>query len=273
MDEIDLKRLQNTALSILNFFDMYCQAHALKYFLIGGALLGATRYNRFIPWDDDIDVAMFREDYDKLQMIWEKEPIQDYFLQSSKSDPLFARGILKLRLNDTEIIEKCCRNVKIHNGIYIDIFPIDYIDEIKESRIDCRAKMIRALLSLLSIKCGYDNGRYHIIKRILKMIIPLSKKNINKKIHDLCTLENNGTKKYAIIFVHNYNWHKQIHDIEIFGNGRLCSFEGCSFISPTDTNAFLTKVFGENYLDEPENKMKKQPHQYLSVKFKNEDII
>ena len=111
MNSDELRRLQLTELELLIDFDNYCKKHGLRYYLIGGALLGAERYNHFIPWDDDIDVAMPREDYELFQQIWKKDAMTKYFLQSSKTDPLFARGILKLRIKGTHIIEESCKNI------------------------------------------------------------------------------------------------------------------------------------------------------------------
>ena len=94
MNTIDLKKLQQTELEVLRHFHKYCAENGLRYYLIGGALLGAARYGGFIPWDDDIDVAMPREDYERLKKMYDSS---EYFLQNTDSEAKFARCIMKLR--------------------------------------------------------------------------------------------------------------------------------------------------------------------------------
>ena len=74
-------------------------------------------------------------------------------MQSSKTDPLFARGILKLRIKGTHIIEESCKNIKfLNDGIYIDIFPIDFVDENKGKKMEMKGKKIRFLATMKTIK-------------------------------------------------------------------------------------------------------------------------
>jgi len=266
MEREILEQLQKVELNILIDFDAYCKAHNLRYYLIGGALLGAVRYKNFIPWDDDIDVAMPREDYEKLKSVWNQFPDSNYFLQSAESDPNFSRCIIKLRKQGTEIIEYSSQAVNMNNGIYIDIFPIDYISDYDYKIIDKRAKLIRRLMSIRAIKSGYNNNRYILIKKLIRYFtIFISNNTIDKKINQLCVKENNGSRKYAVLFLHNYDWSKQIHLTDVFGNGSLCEFEGHEFSAPAKKEMFLMKVFGENYMREPPLNRQKSPHSFVSV--------
>jgi len=261
-----LKKLQAVELEMLHIFDLYCKKHNLKYYLIGGALLGAVRYGGFIPWDDDIDVAMPREDYDKLKLIWKDSMVPGYYLQSFETDVNFARCIMKLRKNNTEIIEKTTVGIKMHHGIYIDIFPIDYVNDLS-NKIARRAKKIRLLMSLRAIKSGYG-GKYKSIKRLIRICIHgISEEKIENSIYNLCTKENSGNQQYAILYLHNYNWKKQTHKKTVFDKGNICTFEGSLFSAPANIDEFLSKVFGGDYLQEPPEDKKKNPHNYISVRF------
>ena len=82
-----LRQLQLVELEILNEFVRICDEYKLQYFLVGGTLLGAVRHQGFIPWDDDIDVAMPRQDYDSFAEICAKELKRQYFYQSADTDP------------------------------------------------------------------------------------------------------------------------------------------------------------------------------------------
>ena len=119
--------LQKKQLEILKAFINVCEKHNLRYFLVGGTCLGAARHKGFIPWDDDIDVGMPREDYDKyleLQSEYEGTP---YFIQTWKTDPHYCYNFAKLRDSSTTFIESYFWKHRINHGVWIDIFPIDGI--------------------------------------------------------------------------------------------------------------------------------------------------
>lgn len=123
MDSI--KEHQKVLLELLEEFARVCQKHNIKYILFAGSALGAVRHSGFIPWDDDLDVAMLRSDYDKLLTLDSSEWKDEFFLQREFSEhwPMF---FSKLRKNNTTCLEKYHpKDPKIHQGIYIDIFPCD----------------------------------------------------------------------------------------------------------------------------------------------------
>lgn len=263
----NIELLQATEFEILTVFDSYCRVYDLQYYLIGGALLGAARYGHFIPWDDDIDVAMPREDYERLVKLWEKEPLQGYFLQSSKTDPLFARGIMKLRKDGTEVIEEICANVKMHRGIYIDIFPIDYVPVSEGDQLARKGKKIRRLLSFRAIRSGYIGKNHALLKRMLRWVtLPVALAKIDERLYQEATEYNSGERNYAVLWLHNYDWARQIHALPVFGKRGECEFCGKRFMAPEDTDAFLRKVFGEEYMKEPPKEKQKNPHRYLSFR-------
>ena len=127
--------IQKILLELLKIFVDICQEYDLQYFLVAGSALGAVKYQGFIPWDDDIDVAMPRADYEKfLQLAPEKLP-QWCFMQNYKTDPAFPHVFTKLRNSNTTFIEKGMAKLPINPGMYIDIFQIDgYPENAKEIR-------------------------------------------------------------------------------------------------------------------------------------------
>lgn len=263
LSKTELERLQKTTLDILIQFDAYCSENHLKYFLVSGTLLGAVRCQKWIPWDDDIDVATPREDYEILQKRFCEKPISGLFLQSAQTDPLFAREILKLRLNGSTLTEYGTAEVAIHQGIYIDIFPIDYTDR---SNLTIRAWAIRRLMSLRTIKSGYRSRRLQGLRRMMQSVCSfLPAKWIDRQITRLCTRDNSGRRKNAVLLLHNYHWKKQLHKFAVFGEGCKVVFEGHSFWALADPDSFLKTVFGKQYLVPPSKAG--SPHHYLSVSF------
>ena len=97
----------------------------IKCFLVCGTALGAVKYKGFIPWDDDVDVGMFREDYERFCAEAPKFLPEPYFLQTHDTDPVYPLIFAKLRNSQTTYIESSIKSLNINHGVYIDIFPLD----------------------------------------------------------------------------------------------------------------------------------------------------
>lgn len=121
-----LRKAQLIMLDMLIEFDTVCKNHQLRYWLDSGTLLGAVRHQGFIPWDDDIDLAMPVEDYIKFMKIAESELSNDIFFQTSETDKAFKFDYIKLRSNKANIVEfhEKDKEVNYHQGLFIDIFPM-----------------------------------------------------------------------------------------------------------------------------------------------------
>ena len=134
----DLRDVHRVQLELLKELDRVCREHGLRYMAIHGTLLGAVRHHGFIPWDDDVDVAMPREDYDRLVKLGSRALEEGFFLQTPRNNyGCFYGGYCKLRRNDTAAIEpqnKGKDGAVCHQGIWIDILPLDVCPEDAETR-------------------------------------------------------------------------------------------------------------------------------------------
>ncbi len=122
-----VKCIQEQDKRIIKELDRVCQKLGIGYFICGGTMLGYMRHKGFIPWDDDVDVAMLREDYDRFLAEAGKELGKEYFLQTRETDPNCPYLFTKLRLHDTEYITEYNEKRDFHKGLCLDIFPFDYI--------------------------------------------------------------------------------------------------------------------------------------------------
>ena len=124
-----LEQLHKTQLEILHVVDDVCREEDIRYSLYAGTLLGAVRHHGFIPWDDDIDICMARSEYDRFIDLWEEKAPAGYILQNKQNSPGVAFSFTKIRKDHTAFVETEWEIGRYHNGIYLDIFPIDRIPD------------------------------------------------------------------------------------------------------------------------------------------------
>ena len=125
IDRETLRKLQLKELESLEYFDSFCKENELRYYLLGGCVIGALRHGGFIPWDDDIDIIMPRRDYDRFCKLAPKRLSDEYFLQTYFTDKNYPNPFAKIRLRGTEFVESITERSKMKGGIYIDVFPFD----------------------------------------------------------------------------------------------------------------------------------------------------
>lgn len=118
--------LQDKMLDILKYFMTLCEKNNLRYWLAGGSCLGALRHGGFIPWDDDLDVYMPRDDYEKLWKLMGKGKIDDHYkLCRTTKEKNYHHRVMQIVDLNTTFIHSRSKNEDIEHGIYIDIIPID----------------------------------------------------------------------------------------------------------------------------------------------------
>lgn len=123
-----VRRHQYRMLEMVVVLDRICKKHNIPYFLYGGTLLGALRHNGFIPWDDDLDVGLMREDYNRLMKVLPDELPEHIALQTNDTDPNYFYFFAKLR-DRNSLLEEMCPYDRVfkERGVYIDIFPFDHL--------------------------------------------------------------------------------------------------------------------------------------------------
>lgn len=131
-----LRKMQLLQLEMLKEFDRICRKNSLKYTLSGGSMLGAIRHKGFIPWDDDIDVTMLREDYEKFcEVVHAELDTEKYFFQTMDTDPEYRMAFGRILLNGTSFIRVGQEHMKSKTGVFIDVFPRDGLSDIMPIRL------------------------------------------------------------------------------------------------------------------------------------------
>lgn len=252
MTEQDKSRLRQIQLDMLNEFIRICEKENLRYFVVGGTALGAVRHKGFIPWDDDIDVAMPRKDYEKFMEVAQSYLPNHLFLQNFITDKEYINNFAKIRNSNTTFVESSCATIKMNHGIYLDVFPLDGFsdNEIKGKIFLFKDRILKIRIGNIHVKILkiQRSTLKKILDIILKIIYPDFKKAVLKREQLL--------KKYPYEtsnIVANFcgAWGiKEIMPKEVFGNGIKGVFEGIEVILPEKYDEYLTRMYG-NYMELP----------------------
>lgn len=250
----NLRDHQRALLSLLEEFDRVCKALDIPYVLFAGTMLGAVRHQGFIPWDDDLDVLMMREDYQRF--LTEAPSVLDedrFFLQKEFSEhwPMF---FSKLRLNRTTCLEKYHpKDPDTHQGVYIDIFPCDRAAKHTLGRkIQFYASKVVIAKSLS--KRGYDTNS--VPKKLFMVackLLPMA---------PFLQITRSGAKDSE--YVHSFlggasGYSKNVYRKEYFDQRKNATFEDGSYPIPESYHDLLQTLYGDYMqLPPPEERMVKQ---------------
>lgn len=267
-----LRKLQLCQLNILKDIDSICSEHNIRYFLFGGTVLGAVRHGGFIPWDDDLDIAMYRSDYKKFLEVMKADLSGKYFLQSPETDNTYPRIIAKVRLNGTIQQERSFEHINCNNGIYIDVFPLDKVKNPNGLLIRLRGAIVRLALAYETVRCGSKNGHNMYLKKLMRLPVKLiPKRFVYSLLKWACERDNDSNCNYVTAFLSGYKWKRQLQSIDTYGSGTLMEFENGLFPVPVNPDAFLTSVYGDYMQLPPVNK--RTAHKLTCIDFGVYDSI
>ena len=253
-----LKEHQQALFVLLQEFDRICKALDIPYVLFAGTMLGAVRHGGFIPWDDDLDVLMFREDYERFLREAETILNQDkFYLQKSFSDhwPMF---FSKLRLNGTTCLEKYHpRDLCTHQGIYMDIFPCDNAAKTELGR-RLQFMASKVVIAKALYQRGYETDSR--IKKLFMTICRLLPMGFFRRI--ACKGKSNSQYVHSF-FAAASGYSKNVYPREVLSENSLCRFEKQEFPIPADFDYLLTQLYGQWRMLPRESERKQKQHAIL----------
>ena len=270
-DDVSLRDAQMLMIDILKEVHKICEKHGLKYFLDGGTLLGAVRHKGFIPWDDDMDIGMPREDYNKFLKI-AKDELPDYlFLQTFETDDKYDiyQVPCKIRYNGTVLIEKViAENHEMHNGIYIDVFPYDSLPKYNFVYKLQRMLSYNVLKSFIRIretpdKLSFKNKMTFAFYKVVRKIFPYKRR---KKFFDFLVKWNDVNSPYMAYGLDTV-WSEYVYKKEDYFELIKYEFEGNYFYGPKNPDPILTRLYGD-YMTLPKEE-DREWHAKLIKKLKN----
>ena len=253
MKEMTTKELRECQLGILSEVHEFCKKNNIKYSLAYGTLLGAVRHKGYIPWDDDIDIMMLREDYDVFLSKFKNDR---YIQICNETDKTYCHPFAKIYDKKTLIVENINQEAKI--GVNIDVFPIDnFPNSFHKSVVFLRKKRLLSIIYIL--KNTKITSNRNIIKNIILAISqvilsPLSLNYLTKKIVEFSKQYNQEKTQYkGIVTVIDTNINERMSSVT-YESTTLIDFENRKYLSFRDYDTILTAWYGDYLKLPPEDK-------------------
>ena len=254
--QYDIKEVQSKLLLILIEADRICRKHNIKYSLEGGSLLGAIKYKGFVPWDDDIDIIMERKEYERFLRICKIELRDEFFLQNNRTVRHFPLSYTKLHMKNTLYAQESTAHLRIHQGLFIDIFPVD---KIFRPSFRLQVALVGALTSARSVKLNRTykkdelvrGNRFKLFIYHILAFFPLWW--INFSI-DICCRIFNGFPSRYLYEVCNPNLKFKPLNGRVYRELIEVEFMGMKFLASKHYRLFLKSRFGDIRKLPPEEK-------------------
>ena len=252
-----MTEIQSKLLDMLVWFDGYCRAHGLRYYALGGTLLGAVRHQGFIPWDDDVDVGMPRKDYEKLAELMGSGIHDGYVLETEYSeDPKYCYTFSKLYDTSTTLIENVSTGLK--RGLFLDVFPLDGLGNGPEPDMKRFHKIknlngfyIARVTRIRKGRSFLKNAATVAVKAIPGFI--LDNRKLRIRISRMCKKYDFDASDWAGSMLEDL-WDNGIVPRSFFGTPADYPFEGHTILGAERADEFLTALFGDWRQLPPEEK-------------------
>jgi lipopolysaccharide cholinephosphotransferase len=256
-----LRELQLKQLDMLKYFRDFCDKNSLRFYLIGGGLIGALRNGGFVPWDDDVDVLMPRNDYEKLNKLWKEQHADGRFRLLKTDDEMFTGNIF-ITITDTNytMVKSNQTEVDIPHGLVLDVFPLDVCPN---SRFARKMQFVWTLLYSLFLAQVVPENHGGLVGFGSKILLGIFRgKKLRNRIWRFCErkmtqykLEENDCVTELCSGPH---WMKIEYPKHIYDGVDYVTFEGLKMPCMSGYDEYLTMVFG-NYMTEPP-KEEQVPH-------------
>lgn len=250
--QIPLEEIQNKLYAMMCYVDQFCIEHQIKYYMLGGTALGARRHEDFIPWDDDIDIGMLREDYEKFISL--RSQLEGNFeFKNYRVNKKCDSVITRLYFYNTEIDNPAIKHSWFDKRMYFDIFPLDYVPADVQKQ-DTQKHQLLKLKKLIWWSMPFKHNS-NIIKRTVAEVIHmclLPWHNYFLRKMDRIMAEQGKENACGICsMASQYSYEKQNMLMEIYGDPVRYKFRDSYFCGPEKIDTYLAQLFGPDFMQVP----------------------
>ncbi len=268
-----LQKVKEKEFEILCAFDDFCKENDIKYSLAYGTLLGAVRHGGFIPWDDDIDIIMNKENFDKLVSAWEVKHPDNLLLQNKDIDHDYSQTFTKIRLNNTTFLQEGEENSNYHKGIFIDIFLFRRGPQTKSEKFFFKIKGLFFLLYAREFVPPKASAPVKLFSKFFLSIVPKSKhyaiyNKLNKGFEKKYTENTRPLYNYSVIEDFSCPYPP-----DIFDEYTTVEFESRTFPAIKECDMIL-RIWFDDYMQLPPEEERVWAHSPIIIDFERnyEDI-
>ncbi len=244
--DFNLKALQAKELQILQEVKRICEKHSIDYFLCFGTLLGAVRHQGFIPWDDDIDIAMTYDNLIKFRKVCKTELDSNFFLQNENTEPNSGLTYDKVRMNNTTLIAKKMASRDMHHGIAIDIYPLYNVPDGSFKR---KMQLLASAIYMLLVFGEKPSNASKALKFFSSIALFFFRGRLRIKIKNKChkymaKFENQNCKNKAFLCC-NIRICRRLHESAFFNKYVELPFGENKFLVPNGYDSLLKSWYGD----------------------------
>jgi lipopolysaccharide cholinephosphotransferase len=250
-DGENLKKIQESTLSLLKAFDSVCKREQIPYYIMGGTLLGAVRHKGFIPWDDDADVALFREDYLRLEKVLvENPPPGTYWESVSNPEHCPSNHFFgKLCLIETDIVDRNAVKGSVSHHFGIDVFPLDVRPKgfLRRQRQRFLSYYYNHLSPLLF---GGTSRNHTLIKAVARRLLsPFygSLSEVVERFYAVAECKGNERSEYRISLCGRYGYNNESYEESWFSQTVELEFEDTHLPAAAQWRRILEKTYGKDW--------------------------
>lgn len=265
-DDETLKHIHDVELMILKDYIKFCEENDLTYFMYAGSLLGAIRHKGFIPWDDDLDVVMLRDEFEKFKRLYSSN--EKYELLSIESEENYPYLFTKLTLKNTRFEEEWASQLEFDIGFNIDVFVLDDLAEGKYKRYYqiMRSFLYNRFMITSKIRLNDISFVSKVVSHSMYHILNFFKVNpakLNEKCLNFLNKYSDANAKNVFDISANANEYPLIYDKSDFKEVEKVKFEDIYVNVPKNYDKILTELYGDYMELPPEEKRYNHPIDYI----------
>ena len=261
MKKLEIVEVQAMLLDLMKIVHKFMQDNNLEYYLLGGSALGAVRHNGFIPWDDDIDIGMKREDYERFLSI-SNQFDKDYEVSNFWNTKNCDYGLTRIYIKNTFIDNPTISKTKLDKRLYFDVFPLDNVpnDDLKLAKFEMRISKKKVLLQMIDAREYKTSTIKNFVKKVISLLLRPFRQLILRSFDRLMKKYRHTNTTRICSLCSQYSFKKQVMNKNIYGTPTLAKFEDEMFYIPEKIDEYLTTLYGKDYMQVPPVEKRRKGH-------------